>query len=51
MKHHLLTAAWLAAALACYALGLQDGVLALIVAGAVCEGGFWLRVLRGRDRP
>jgi hypothetical protein len=46
MAHHLLTAAFLVAALACYGLGLADGGGALLLAGVVCEGVFWVRLLR-----
>lgn len=51
MTHHLLTVALLAAALACYGLGLADGGAALLLLGAVCELGFWVRVLRRPTRP
>ncbi|RTL37782.1 MAG: hypothetical protein EKK53_20405 [Burkholderiales bacterium] len=46
MLAHLLTAACLAAALVCYGLGLTGGGGALLLAGGVCEGVFWLRLLR-----
>lgn len=46
MKHHLLTAALLAAALGFYAGGLRDGGHALLALGGLCELGFWVRVVR-----
>lgn len=46
MKRHILTAALLATALACYGLGLHRGGLALLGVGALCELWFWVRVVR-----
>ncbi len=50
MKHHLLTAALLLAALALYSFGISSGGSLLLAAGAACELWFWFRVLR-RGRP
>jgi uncharacterized membrane protein YccC len=48
MTSHVLTVALLLAALALYAVGMQEGGALLFLMGAVLEFGFWLRVLRSR---
>jgi hypothetical protein len=48
MTSHLLTVALLVAALALYAVGMQEGGALLLLLGAVLEFWFWLRVLRRR---
>jgi hypothetical protein len=47
MKHFLLLAAALIAAIACYAAGFETGAVVLIVGGALFELAFWLLALRG----
>lgn len=56
MTRPLFTAALLVAALVLYALGLDGGGTALLIAGAACELWFWVRVVpgwgwMGRDKP
>jgi hypothetical protein len=48
MRKHLITLGLLVAAIAFYAMGLALPATALIVAGIVAEGAFWLRLLRRR---
>jgi hypothetical protein len=48
MKHHLLTAAFLIAAVLCYAAGLRPGALAFAAGGLVLESVFWFRLLKRR---
>ncbi len=50
MQHHLVTLAWLVAALTCYALGLGLGATALFAAGIVFEIAFWTRLMRRISR-
>jgi hypothetical protein len=57
MKHHLLTAAILVAALVFYGLGFTRLGLAAVLAGGAFELWFWARLLsrrtpvRGRSAP
>ena len=46
MKHHLITAAILLAAVALYAVGLTGGTVLAFVAGASFELWFWVRMFR-----
>lgn len=46
-SHTVITAAILFSAIALYALGMWQGALILMVAGAGLELWFWLRVWRG----
>ena len=48
MKRHLVTAAFLMAALLCYAIGSNFGVIAFAVAGLVLEVVFWFRLIQRR---
>ena len=47
MKHPLLTALLLVAALACYGFGLGSDVALLLALGAVFELWFWARAVPG----
>ena len=47
MKHPLVTALLLVAALACYGFGLGGDIALLLAAGAVFELCFWVRVAPG----
>jgi membrane protein implicated in regulation of membrane protease activity len=51
MKHHLVTAAILIAALALYSLGMVSGALVLFAVGGACELWFWVRILGRNERP
>ncbi len=51
MKHHLLTAALLLAALVLYGVGISGGGSLLLAAGATCELWFWVRVIRRAASP
>jgi hypothetical protein len=46
VKRRIVTLAWLVAALACYAAGLESGALVLFAAGIAFEIVFWARLLR-----
>ena len=46
MMRRFVTLAWLVAALACYASGLEKGGTALFAIGIVFEIVFWARLLR-----
>ncbi|GGA04047.1 hypothetical protein [Dyella caseinilytica] len=46
MKHYLLTATILIAALVFYAAGMTGYGAALFMAGIACECWFWMRILR-----
>jgi hypothetical protein len=48
MKHHMVTAAFLIAAILCYAAGFEGEMLLFVAAGLVFEGIFWVRVFRRR---
>ena len=50
MRHHLITAAFLVAASACYVAGIGVGVAGFVIAGALLESVFWFRLLRPRRR-
>jgi hypothetical protein len=46
---HLVTVAFLAAAVAAYAASARPGLcVAFLVVGMLCEGVFWWRLVRGR---
>lgn len=47
MKHALVTALLLVAALACYGFGLERGAVGLLALGAILELGFWVRAFPG----
>ncbi len=47
MKHRLVTAALLLAALACYGIGLDSGATALLALGGIFELAFWARAFPG----
>ncbi|MDR7272612.1 hypothetical protein J2X20_005295 [Pelomonas saccharophila] len=47
MKHPLVTALLLVAALACYGFGLGGDIALLLALGAVFELGFWARAVPG----
>jgi hypothetical protein len=51
MKHYLLLALLLAAALVCYFVGLVDGSIAFFCIGALLELNFWFRLFKRRHRP
>ena len=44
--HAVLTLTLLAAALACYAVGLDRSLSALVFSGAALEGAFWISLFR-----
>lgn len=46
MKHHLINAAILLAAVALYGVGLTGGAVLAFVAGASLELWFWVRIFR-----
>jgi hypothetical protein len=48
MKHHLITAALLIAAILCYVAGLNSGILVFVAAALVLESVFWFRLLKRR---
>lgn len=48
MKYHLLTAAFLIAAVLCYVVGLNSGVIVFAAAGLVLESVFWFRLFKRR---
>jgi hypothetical protein len=50
MKRHLVTVAFLMAALFCYAVGSNFGVIAFVAAGLVLEVVFWSRLIHRRRR-
>jgi hypothetical protein len=47
MKHHLITLAFFAAAVASYLLGLRTGFIILVACGLFFEGVTWMRIRRG----
>jgi hypothetical protein len=47
MSRSFITAALLLAALACYAIGLSSGAVALLFAGGILELCFWARAFPG----
>jgi len=49
--HALLTAALLAAALACYAAGLDRNLVGMVLCGAAFEAAFWIRLFRRAPHP
>jgi hypothetical protein len=48
MKRHLVTAAFLVAALLCYAVGSNFGVIVFVVVGFALEFVFWFRLVNRR---
>jgi hypothetical protein len=48
MKYHLMTAAFLIAAIPCYMVGLNSGVIAFVAIGLVLEAVFWFRLIKRR---
>ena len=48
MKRHLITATFLMAALLCYAIGSNFGVIFFVAVGVVFEAIFWLRLIKRR---
>ena len=48
MKHHLVTAALLIAAIGCYAAGIAAGLLVFAAAALVLESVFWFRLFKRR---
>jgi hypothetical protein len=48
MKYHLITAAFLLAAVLCYATGLAPGMLVFVAGGLLFESVFWFRLLKRR---
>jgi hypothetical protein len=53
MKHYMVLSLLLAAAMACYVLGIASSAIALLAAGVLLELGFWyslIRRYRGRSQ-
>jgi hypothetical protein len=48
MKYHLLTAAFLIAAVLCYVVGSNAGLIVFAAIGLVLESVFWFRLFRRR---
>ena len=48
MKHHLVTALFLIAAVVRYAAGMNAGMVGFAAAGLVLESVFWFRLIRRR---
>ena len=48
MKHHLITAAFLIAAVLCYVAGFGPGMLVFAAGGLVFESVFWFRLFKRR---
>jgi hypothetical protein len=46
MKHHLVTAAFLIAAVLCYVVGSNPGVIIFAALGLVLESVFWFRLIK-----
>jgi hypothetical protein len=51
VKHHLLTAAFLVGAIACYAASFNAGMIAFAATGLVFESVFWFRLFKRRTSP
>ncbi|HTV85258.1 MAG TPA: glycosyl transferase family 39 [Dyella sp.] len=51
MKHYLMLAVLLLAAVACDAVGLVNGSIGLYAAGALLELSFWFRLFKRRHQP
>jgi hypothetical protein len=47
---HLITLAWLAAAIGCYAASMQGAAFGLMALGVIFEVFFWTRMFRGQRR-
>ena len=48
MKYHLLTAAFLIAAVLCYRVGSNSGAIVFAAVGLVLESVFWFHLLKRR---
>lgn len=50
MKYHLMTAAFLIAAILCYVVGLSSGVIVFAALGLGLESVFWFRLVKRRNQ-
>ena len=48
MKYHLMTVAFLIAAVLCYVVGSNSGVIVFVAVGLVFESALWFRLIRRR---